>query len=222
MTAFSRSSRRSLDTRRWCPWRISREREYGEQAELCHVDPELLHLIERERFRRDGAPAMMVSAAVGDLSMLSSGAVFQGMNPGADDQLMYSTAASVTAPGPAGRRSRSRIIDLAGLRATADDVGALPLTDVPHVAGLAAAGLRPSPGRSRPHHRCQRCRSATRDPAARRNVGKALSSDFLPEVLQRTASGGTFACLCGYIGKWRFLCRVAKGSLLLWAAARGR
>ncbi len=45
----------------------------------------------------------------------------------------------------AGASAYSRIIDFAAFRAVADEVGALLLADVAHIAGLIAAGLHPSP-----------------------------------------------------------------------------
>jgi glycine hydroxymethyltransferase len=45
----------------------------------------------------------------------------------------------------AGFSAYSRVVDWARFRATADDVGALFLADIAHVAGLIAAGLYPSP-----------------------------------------------------------------------------
>jgi glycine hydroxymethyltransferase len=45
----------------------------------------------------------------------------------------------------AGASAYSRIIDFAAFRAVADEVGAILLADVAHIAGLIAAGLHPSP-----------------------------------------------------------------------------
>jgi glycine hydroxymethyltransferase len=45
----------------------------------------------------------------------------------------------------AGASAYSRIIDFAAFRSVADEVGALLLADVAHIAGLIAAGLHPSP-----------------------------------------------------------------------------
>ena len=45
----------------------------------------------------------------------------------------------------AGFSAYSRVVDWARFRAIADDVGALFLADIAHVAGLVAAGLYPSP-----------------------------------------------------------------------------
>jgi glycine hydroxymethyltransferase len=45
----------------------------------------------------------------------------------------------------AGSSAYPRIIDFARLRATADEVGALLLADIAHVAGLVVAGLHPNP-----------------------------------------------------------------------------
>ena len=44
-----------------------------------------------------------------------------------------------------GASAYSRVIDFAGFRAVADEVGALLLADIAHIAGLIAAGLHPSP-----------------------------------------------------------------------------
>jgi glycine hydroxymethyltransferase len=45
----------------------------------------------------------------------------------------------------AGASAYSRIIDFAAFRAIADEVGALLMVDMAHIAGLVAAGLHPSP-----------------------------------------------------------------------------
>ena len=45
----------------------------------------------------------------------------------------------------AGASAYSRVIDFAAFRAVADEVGAVLLADVAHIAGLIAAGLHPSP-----------------------------------------------------------------------------
>ncbi len=45
----------------------------------------------------------------------------------------------------AGASAYSRIIDFARFRAVADEVGALLMVDMAHIAGLVAAGLHPSP-----------------------------------------------------------------------------
>ena len=45
----------------------------------------------------------------------------------------------------AGASAYSRIIDFAAFRAVADEVGAVLLADIAHIAGLVAAGLHPSP-----------------------------------------------------------------------------
>ncbi len=45
----------------------------------------------------------------------------------------------------AGASAYSRIIDFAAFRAIADEVGALLLADIAHIAGLVAAGVHPSP-----------------------------------------------------------------------------
>lgn len=45
----------------------------------------------------------------------------------------------------AGASAYSRIVDFARIRETADEVGALLLADVAHVAGLIAAGVHPNP-----------------------------------------------------------------------------
>ena len=45
----------------------------------------------------------------------------------------------------AGGSAYPRIIDFAGLRAIADEVGALLLVDMAHFAGLVAAKLHPDP-----------------------------------------------------------------------------
>ena len=45
----------------------------------------------------------------------------------------------------AGFSAYSRVVDWARFRAIADDVGALLLADIAHVAGLVAAGLYPNP-----------------------------------------------------------------------------
>jgi glycine hydroxymethyltransferase len=44
-----------------------------------------------------------------------------------------------------GASAYPRIIDFARIRAIADDVGALMMTDMAHIAGLVAAGVHPSP-----------------------------------------------------------------------------
>ena len=44
-----------------------------------------------------------------------------------------------------GASAYPRIIDFARIRAVADDVGALMMTDMAHIAGLVAAGVHPSP-----------------------------------------------------------------------------
>jgi glycine hydroxymethyltransferase len=44
-----------------------------------------------------------------------------------------------------GASAYPRIIDYARIRAVADEVGALVMTDMAHIAGLVAAGLHPSP-----------------------------------------------------------------------------
>jgi glycine hydroxymethyltransferase len=44
-----------------------------------------------------------------------------------------------------GASAYPRIIDYARIRAVADDVGAMVMTDMAHIAGLVAAGLHPSP-----------------------------------------------------------------------------
>ncbi len=45
----------------------------------------------------------------------------------------------------AGGSAYPRIIDFAGLRRIADEVGAMLMADIAHIAGLVAAGLHPSP-----------------------------------------------------------------------------
>ena len=45
----------------------------------------------------------------------------------------------------AGASAYSRVIDFAGFRAIADEVGALFMVDMAHIAGLVAAGVHPSP-----------------------------------------------------------------------------
>ncbi len=45
----------------------------------------------------------------------------------------------------AGASAYSRVIDFAGFRAIADEVGALFMVDMAHIAGLIAAGVHPSP-----------------------------------------------------------------------------
>jgi glycine hydroxymethyltransferase len=45
----------------------------------------------------------------------------------------------------AGASAYSRVIDFARFRAIADEVGALLMADIAHIAGLVAAGLHPSP-----------------------------------------------------------------------------
>ncbi len=44
-----------------------------------------------------------------------------------------------------GASAYSRVIDFARIRAVADEVGALVMTDMAHIAGLVAAGEHPSP-----------------------------------------------------------------------------
>ena len=44
-----------------------------------------------------------------------------------------------------GASAYSRVIDFAAFRAVADEVGALLMADIAHIAGLVAAGLHPSP-----------------------------------------------------------------------------
>jgi glycine hydroxymethyltransferase len=44
-----------------------------------------------------------------------------------------------------GASAYSRVIDFARIRAVADEVGALVMTDMAHIAGLVAAGVHPSP-----------------------------------------------------------------------------
>jgi glycine hydroxymethyltransferase len=44
-----------------------------------------------------------------------------------------------------GASAYSRVIDFARIRAVADDIGALMMTDMAHIAGLVAAGVHPSP-----------------------------------------------------------------------------
>ena len=45
----------------------------------------------------------------------------------------------------AGATAYPRIIDFAAFRAIADEVGALLIVDMAHIAGLVAAGVHPSP-----------------------------------------------------------------------------
>ncbi|ADI13272.1 serine hydroxymethyltransferase [Truepera radiovictrix] len=45
----------------------------------------------------------------------------------------------------AGASAYSRVIDFAGFRAVADEVGAYLMADIAHIAGLVAAGVHPSP-----------------------------------------------------------------------------
>src|SRR5690606_32472044 len=45
----------------------------------------------------------------------------------------------------AGASAYPRVIDYARIRAVADEVGALVMTDMAHIAGLVAAGVHPSP-----------------------------------------------------------------------------
>jgi glycine hydroxymethyltransferase len=44
-----------------------------------------------------------------------------------------------------GASAYPRIIDFAALKAIADEVGALLMADIAHIAGLVAAGVHPSP-----------------------------------------------------------------------------
>src|SRR4029450_2725601 len=44
-----------------------------------------------------------------------------------------------------GASAYSRVIDFARFRAIADEVGALLMADIAHIAGLVAAGIHPSP-----------------------------------------------------------------------------
>ena len=61
----------------------------------------------------------------------------------------------------AGASAYPRIIDFARMRAVADEVGALLMADIAHIAGLVAAGLHPEPGAARatssPRPRTRRC-----------------------------------------------------------------
>ena len=44
-----------------------------------------------------------------------------------------------------GASAYPRVFDFARIRAIADEVGALVMTDMAHIAGLVAAGVHPSP-----------------------------------------------------------------------------
>ena len=87
----------------------------------------------------------------------------------------------------AGASAYSRIIDFAAFRAIADEVGAILLADVAHIAGLIAAGLHPSP---LPH--AQVVSTTTHKTLRGPRSGMLLSSD--PEIaakLDRAIFPGT-------------------------------
>ena len=73
-----------------------------------------------------------------------------------------------------GASAYPRVIDFPRLRAIADEVGALLLADIAHIAGLVAAGEHPVAGRPRPHrhdhHAQDPARPARRPDHVRRRV----------------------------------------------------
>ena len=71
----------------------------------------------------------------------------------------------------AGFSAYSRVVDWARFRAIADDVGALFLADIAHVAGLVVAGLYPNPVAARRRHDDDDAQDAAR--AARRHDPRA-------------------------------------------------
>ena len=71
-------------------------------------------------------------------------------------------------------RAYSRVIDFEAFREIADEVGAVLMADIAHIAGLVAAGVHPSPGRPcaarHDHHAQDAARSARRHDPVRRGV----------------------------------------------------
>ncbi len=87
----------------------------------------------------------------------------------------------------AGGSAYPRAIDFAGLRAIADEVGALFMVDMAHFAGLVATGLHPHPFPARPcrhHHDVQ--------VPARGARGLALWND--PALSDRSITASSPAC----------------------------
>src|SRR2546425_11834118 len=58
-----------------------------------------------------------------------------------------------------GSSAYARIIDFAMLKRIADEVGAIFVVDMAHIAGLVAAGIHPSPVRSEERRVGKECRS---------------------------------------------------------------